>query len=276
MKRFLVVYHANCNDGLMAAAAMYYHFCGTCDFLKGVYQTEVDLEVFKDRDVFIVDFSYPFETMVRICEVAKSVVLLDHHASALKACKEITNSNFDMSYCTTENSGAVIAWKYVGSRVPLLANHIQDRDLWKFEMEGTKEINAALLLEDRSPEGFFRLTQEPVVRLLQTGKALLLQQDAYIDSVRRSCTRKMLIGYHEIPTANANGMFASELGNILAKESPCSMAATYYDTEHGRVFSLRSVGDEADVSEVAKRYGGGGHFNAAGFKVPRDHQLARS
>lgn len=32
-------------------------------------------------------------------------------------------------------------------------------------------------------------------------------------------------------------------------------------------FSLRSVGD-FDVSEIARKYGGGGHKNAAGFRVP--------
>ena len=44
-------------------------------------------------------------------------------------------------------------------------------------------------------------------------------------------------------------------------------AACYWDTPKGRVFSLRSSDDGADVSEVAKQYGGGGHRNASGFTV---------
>lgn len=36
----------------------------------------------------------------------------------------------------------------------------------------------------------------------------------------------------------------------------------------GRIFSLRSTDAGADVSEIAKRYGGGGHRNASGFKMP--------
>jgi nanoRNase/pAp phosphatase (c-di-AMP/oligoRNAs hydrolase) len=44
-------------------------------------------------------------------------------------------------------------------------------------------------------------------------------------------------------------------------------AACYWDTPEGRAFSLRSSDDGADVAEVAKQYGGGGHRNAAGFKV---------
>ena len=51
----------------------------------------------------------------------------------------------------------------------------------------------------------------------------------------------------------------------MAKGKP--FAACYWDTPKGRVFSLRSSDDGADVSEVAKQYGGGGHRNASGFTV---------
>jgi nanoRNase/pAp phosphatase (c-di-AMP/oligoRNAs hydrolase) len=45
-------------------------------------------------------------------------------------------------------------------------------------------------------------------------------------------------------------------------------AACYWDTPDGRVFSLRSREDGVDVSAIAKRYGGGGHRNASGFRMP--------
>lgn len=38
-------------------------------------------------------------------------------------------------------------------------------------------------------------------------------------------------------------------------------------TSDGIVFSLRSREGGADVSEIAKAYGGGGHRNASGFRV---------
>lgn len=42
----------------------------------------------------------------------------------------------------------------------------------------------------------------------------------------------------------------------------------YWDTPDGRVFSLRSTDGGMDVSEIAKGYGGSGHRNASGFKMP--------
>lgn len=52
-------------------------------------------------------------------------------------------------------------------------------------------------------------------------------------------------------------------------------AATYFVNDKGeRIYSLRSTGD-FDVAEIAKKYGGGGHKNAAGFKVPNDEAVQR-
>jgi oligoribonuclease NrnB/cAMP/cGMP phosphodiesterase (DHH superfamily) len=69
------------------------------------------------------------------------------------------------------------------------------------------------------------------------------------------------------------GIYSSDAGNIMSIGQP--FAATYYDSDKHRVFSLRSATDGLDVSEIAKEFGGGGHVHAAGFKVPRSHELAK-
>ena len=61
---------------------------------------------------------------------------------------------------------------------------------------------------------------------------------------------------------------------LMAQGEP--FAACYWDTAEGRVFGLRATDDGVDVSDVAKQYGGGGHAKAAGFKVPRSHELAQA
>ena len=60
----------------------------------------------------------------------------------------------------------------------------------------------------------------------------------------------------------------SEIGNALSTK--CDYALIWYydhDTRQVKV-SLRAHHDDADVSEVAKRFGGGGHRKAAGFALP--------
>ncbi len=59
---------------------------------------------------------------------------------------------------------------------------------------------------------------------------------------------------------------SSEVCGSLAIENPFAMS--YFDTADGfRVFSLRSTPTGLDVGEIARRYGGGGHKHAAGFRI---------
>jgi nanoRNase/pAp phosphatase (c-di-AMP/oligoRNAs hydrolase) len=62
----------------------------------------------------------------------------------------------------------------------------------------------------------------------------------------------------------------SEIGAALSPK--CDFAVIwYYDHETRQVkVSLRAHHEDSDVSEVAKRFGGGGHRKAAGFNLPPD------
>lgn len=75
-----------------------------------------------------------------------------------------------------------------------------------------------------------------------------------------------VIGGNSVPVANIPYTLTSDAGNLMAQGEP--FAACYWDTPSGRVFSLRSTDDGADVSAIAKGYGGGGHAHAAGFQMP--------
>jgi nanoRNase/pAp phosphatase (c-di-AMP/oligoRNAs hydrolase) len=73
--------------------------------------------------------------------------------------------------------------------------------------------------------------------------------------------------------ANLPYTLTSDAGHLLCGDT-YPFAGCYWDTPEGRVFSLRSRDDGADVGEIAKLYGGGGHKHASGFRVPFD-QLAQ-
>ena len=71
-------------------------------------------------------------------------------------------------------------------------------------------------------------------------------------------------------------MFISDVGHeLLARHENSPFVAMYFDTkEGGRVYSLRSH-PEFDCSVVAKRFGGGGHAQAAGFNVSCDTDVSQ-
>ena len=65
----------------------------------------------------------------------------------------------------------------------------------------------------------------------------------------------------------------SEIGSRLAPD--CDFAMIWYwdhDAQHTKV-SLRAFHEQVDVSEISKKFGGGGHKKAAGFQLPKKKHI---
>lgn len=309
-----VLYHADCIDGFGSAYAAWRRFGGNAAYRPLHHGEAWEIAEIANHDVFILDFSFPPETLEAIASSAKSVTQIDHHASALQAWKGKLASRDDGLFTHThpklpltvifdlEKSGARLAWEHFQpvQPVPPTLLHIEDQDLWRFALPGTRAFCRALrllpfdfpiwdALVEQTPttntaryremleqgetiEAFFRkevdrlansqlqmpavLRGEPVDAL----QALRHGQSTIIDGDLAWLTIKGV-------AINANVLFASELGNLLAEQSG-SFALVWQMAANSEVkASLRSKGD-FDVASIAVRYGGGGHRNAAGFRMP--------
>ncbi|MDI2076994.1 oligoribonuclease NrnB/cAMP/cGMP phosphodiesterase (DHH superfamily) [Bradyrhizobium japonicum] len=260
----LCIYHGACDDGFGAAFALWKRDGAGPDYLPGVYG-EAPPDV-TGLDVAIVDFSYKRPVMIELAAKARSILVLDHHKTAqaeldgLSAECPNVEVHFDM-----ERSGAVMAWEYFhpGEPVPLLFHYLQDRDLWRKQLPGVDSLTMAL----RSyPQKFNVWDQLEVQTLITEGEAIHRYYRTLIDSAKKHHFMREIGGY-TVPVVNGSLFMSSEVAGELAEGHP--FAAMYAETEKGVIWSLRSRNDGVDVSEVAKRYGGGGHKNAAGFTVPR-------
>ena len=65
---------------------------------------------------------------------------------------------------------------------------------------------------------------------------------------------------------NANALFASELGNVLAERSGTFGAIWHLGGDGEAKVSLRA-NNRINVAKIAEHYGGGGHPNAAGMRL---------
>jgi hypothetical protein len=73
-------------------------------------------------------------------------------------------------------------------------------------------------------------------------------------------------GEYKVLAVNAPRMYRSELGYILSKWQP-PFGIVYYKA--GGVWHITMRGDGViNLAEIAKRHGGSGHHNAAGFRIP--------
>jgi len=264
----LCIYHANCLDGFTAAWAVWKRFPDT-EFVPGHYnEPPPDCT---GRNVVMVDFSYKRPELLQIAAQAESVLILDHHKSAEAELRDLPDNviaEFDM-----DRSGAMMAWNHYHpeEQASELIEHVQDRDLWRFELENTKPFTAHLFSLEFTFENWDSVEAQAndfygYQRFCNTGEAL---ERKHLKDVRAlievGATRIVLAGF-DVPVLNAPFMYASEAGNIMAKGEPFSVI--WYQTAHHRVYSLRSDPQGEDVSKIAQLFGGGGHCHAAGFKLP--------
>lgn len=273
----VVIYHANCADGFGAAWAANKKFGNEAIYVPAQYGDKPPLDLIGlDAEVFILDFSYPLEEMIQIRDLASTTVVLDHHKTALPTLEELFRQEQqtlegDIFVCEMKKSGCVLAWEFFfpGIEPPTMLKYIQDRDLWKFEHHGSKQIHAYLMTL-----GWNFQEWTTAATLLGAGSDLphkigniLLQKD--MDTVRflvETNAHKMFIDGHEVWAVNSPTL-QSEIGNYLMMSKDTPFAAVYYDKGDVRIVSLRSTDDRMDVSVVAKNFGGGGHRNAAGYKI---------
>lgn len=261
----LCIYHGNCADGFTAAWVVRRALGeDAVDFHAGIYQNAPpDVE---GRDVLMVDFSYKRPVLEKVRDRAASVLILDHHKTAEADLQNLpgVQSVFDMN-----RAGARITWDYFfpNEEPPKLLLHVEDRDLWRFALRKTREIQASVFAYPYEFKVWDFLMSADLDQLAIEGEAIERKHFKDIRELVGVVTRRMNIGGHNVPIANLPYTLTSDAGHLLAKEGNEPFAGCYWDTPEGRVFSLRSTENGLDVSEIAKQYGGGGHRNASGFRL---------
>jgi oligoribonuclease NrnB/cAMP/cGMP phosphodiesterase (DHH superfamily) len=191
-----------------------------------------------------------------------------------------------MDFCSLDKSGAMLAWEFIQTRqkkketTPRMVAYVQDRDLWKFEMPGSKEVSMFLFSHEYDVkvwDKLMRATKRDIDGFIKLGAILEKKHLKDIRELIAGGLRYIDIGnYKCVPVLNVPYTMASDAGTIMSMNAP--FAATYSDNATHRVFSLRSNKlnpSAVDVSKIAFGLGGGGHFHASGFKVKRDHELAK-
>jgi len=266
MTKLLCIYHKNCADGFGSAVAVNQWALSInrqCEFIPAHYG-DIPPDV-TNREVLIVDFSYPREILLEMQAKSSKITVIDHHKSAQKDLEGLDFCFFDM-----ERSGAVSTWLslFPYRAVPRLLEYIQDRDLWQWKLSGSKEVSAALQTIDQTFEAWDKyLLDDNIYKLIAQGHEILKYQQHCVKKIITSdgITMQNIAGYN-VPCINTTHLI-SEIGNDLAKNQP--FCALYFETGDKRIYSLRSAPNGIDVSDIAKLFGGGGHQHAAGFSIEK-------
>eukprot|EP00929_Paragymnodinium_shiwhaense_P080806 TRINITY_DN42163_c0_g1_i1.p1 TRINITY_DN42163_c0_g1~~TRINITY_DN42163_c0_g1_i1.p1 ORF type:complete len:403 (-),score=100.33 TRINITY_DN42163_c0_g1_i1:81-1289(-) len=290
----MVLFHGQCPDGFAAAFAAYLKRGDACEYI-GISHKQKRLPANVDGKVIaILDFSFDTATMAALMQRAKAVIVIDHHATAQEALKDLPEENkvFEMKM-----SGATLAWDFfhgdTSKPIPLLFRYIEDKDIWRWTLKRSREFSAVQEVELAPPPAgsvpdpkqafaawkrIYDGGNRELDALISRGTSIAAYQDLLVKNQARSAKIRRLKAAPDQKAYVVNAsVLPSELGNELAKRGVREgvsyvMVVMYYPDECAGKgqwgVSLRSLfgSDQAaaDVSRIAKEFGGGGHRAASG------------
>jgi uncharacterized protein len=269
LQNIIVIYHKNCHDGFGAAWAAFKKFGDTASYIPQLHRDEYP-EGVEDKEVYTVDFCFTKKITDELIEKNKSLTVIDHHISDKETIMSVPNHSFSL-----EDSGAKLAWHYFhpNETVPELIEYISDGDTWTHVLPSWREIEGYIHTYDLTFKDFdeldakFRTNKKGMI---EVGAILMRQFDKQVDEHVAKATLVVFEGY-EVYACNAPSFIRSELGHKLAsKKGPFSLVYRF----EGDVLRVSLRGDGSiDVSALAEKYNGGGHYSAAAIIFKNQHPL---
>jgi len=232
-------------------------------------------EISKNEEVYIVDFSLKNkEVFNRLLSITKNIVWIDHHISAIKKFKGY--ENIKGIRVDTYPAACLLCWKYCYPLIaaPFFVDLVSDYDTWKYNFgDKTRDlVAAAQSMENTHPlnREFWRLVLnndlETIEKIRENGSKIRQIQEMQRKSFVNNYSFK--IDFEGVKTIACNKMDSGSLlfeGLENIKDYDMMLSFQYCGKSKLWEFSLYSTKSYINCSEIAKKYGGGGHRGAAGF-----------
>lgn len=279
MKDIKVFYHSADLDGLMSGAIMKSQF-PNAEFEGWDYKDPIPKlqDLLRYKHIYLVDITFPIAFLNLLGESIK-ITVIDHHISFRKQAHQLETLNFEYVY-DDKLSACEIAYKhFIGNEIPFLVKVIGEYDTWRTYGNSEKWKSETLPI---NLELKYNITN------IEEGESLLEFADEYetIDGIHRR--GKRLYSYVRQDYDNTARDFSFEracfdgLRGLFLNVHlfNADMLSSVYDpNKHDILIGFNIVGDvckvslrcpddkDIDVSEIAKRYGGGGHKKASAFMI---------
>ena len=284
IKPRMIVLHHDDLDGFMSAAVIKFYMRQLMNlntiFIPVQYNQPCplfEMELTNSDTVYIVDFSYDKETILKLRESSRIVRVIDHHASALEELVGLEDCYLDDSV-----AGCVGTWRYFfrKKKVPFAVQVADDYDRFIHETGYSEALNAWFKASDRSTVidqlAEFIRARHLLIEATSDAKIIVDNNKGIAESFARSDKYKIIDFVCEFGTFKVAIYNTTQLINEIAtalysrEDLGLDFTLSYFFTSDGKgVFNLRSLKSKGDLClRIAKSYGGGGHPNACGFSLP--------
>jgi oligoribonuclease NrnB/cAMP/cGMP phosphodiesterase (DHH superfamily) len=271
------IYHADCKDGVTAAAVLLTRFPGIALFpLNHDYPSEalapIKACVTANTTVYTLDCALGVKELL---PKAKKVIVLDHHIGIKDEFEELATQNEKLTFIfDNDKSGASLAWSYFYGDAPMpdIIKYVEDNDLWRFRY-GDKTKYAILFLseytEPKQIEKLFTADSKMMERMFREGETIARHLDGRIEHAITSTPPVVIkVGPYEVDAYNTPEFMNSVIGNKISLRDGKAVALFTILSSTVKVSFRSKSGNKPDALALAKLLGGGGHENAAAAHVP--------
>ena len=272
----MIIYHHSDNDGRCAGAIALRWGRGQIgttwperiETIEVDYGNPIDTDIIWDNEsIIIIDFTFKPEVMAKVLEKTQNVTWIDHHAS-----------NYDYPYLNLpgirdfvpkSKSGCELAWQYFfpGYDVPWAVTLIGDRDKWANIYPESNTLRQGLKLNNTLPESslwddlLFPKEGNLLNDIIKNGEICLAFRDSLCKDYCDKFGYEVLFEGYKCFVMGLHFFGSDAFGGRL-KEYPICISYEF----NGDLYIIGLYSETIDVSEICKRWGGGGHKGAGGFE----------
>ncbi len=290
----VLITHENCWDGT-ACSVVYKKFFPEGHVIETNYNKipiEVYVEALAGKDVIIADFSLPRDELLKLKDVTKSLVVLDHHITAMKDLDGLSFAFFDMTKCGSHMLHDYLMRGFhekIGYKpssddsdiIPFWLQMIEAGDLYKTDVHYFNVYRGVRILYHETRHEYlnklFNMSDEQVYEKVYSEG--LPAFEAYNNNLKDHLKDKTIFTFiytyegreRFLPAIFAPAVFSSDAGHYLAHATNFQVGVVIsMDLIKNKLYlSFRSY-EDGNASAVAESLGGGGHTHAAGAMLDMD------
>lgn len=274
-------YHSADLDGFSSAAIVKYKF-KDCELYPINYNDKFPWdEIKKNEQVFMVDFSLKSRQMMKLYEKLKNnFIHIDHHITAIndlnKTKPVYSNKNLDELINGLRYSGKAaceLVWEFLftGEKLPKVIEYLGNYDVWKLK-ENVLAFQYGFRIFDTNPNNqefwskYFNASKEMINDVIDKGNVILefvkLENEKY-------CQNAFEVEFEGYKTIVVNKLQTSSqlFESVWNPDKYDLMMAFGLNKKGVWNFSIYTAKDNVDCSQLARKYGGGGHKSASGFAL---------
>jgi oligoribonuclease NrnB/cAMP/cGMP phosphodiesterase (DHH superfamily) len=266
-------------DGRAAAAIVYKYYIREERTLEDFQFIGINYDVpfpfdkiVNNELVIIVDFSLQNKgDFTKLKQITSNIIWIDHHITAINK-----HSDIELEGIRRDGTAAcVLTWEYFYPHqgMPYVIKLLADYDVWTFHYgENTNYLQTGIKMYDTRPESsnwIKWLDPEYVaVEEINKGQELIDYRNIMYKGFAKSSYLGKFKGWfnkfknYKLICCNSN-VASSQLFDSIKTEYDIMVRYNY----NGEIYnvSLYTSNPDIDVSEIALKYGGGGHKAASGF-----------